>query len=126
MSEVSVGPARVPSNISSQYLTSLLIIGPLIEGGLTIEVEGELTSKPYVDLTLDEMAKFGANVENHGYQKLIVAPLSYRAGAIDVEGEQHRPGPSLCSAAHPWNGRDTVAITAEAPLHNSQLYGRRH
>ncbi|MEO8063044.1 MAG: 3-phosphoshikimate 1-carboxyvinyltransferase [Pseudomonadota bacterium] len=81
------GPARVPSNISSQYLTSLLIIGPLIEGGLTIEVEGELTSKPYVDLTLDEMAKFGANVENHDYQKLIVAPLPYRAGVIDVEGD---------------------------------------
>ena len=81
------GPVRVPSNISSQYLTSLLIIGPLIEGGLTIEVEGELTSKPYVDLTLDEMAKFGANVENHGYQKLIVAPLAYRAGSIDVEGD---------------------------------------
>ncbi|HLA71613.1 MAG TPA: 3-phosphoshikimate 1-carboxyvinyltransferase [Steroidobacteraceae bacterium] len=81
------GPARVPSNISSQYLTSLLIIGPLIEGGLIIEVEGELTSKPYVDLTLDEMAKFGANVENHGYQKLIVAPLAYRASSIDVEGD---------------------------------------
>jgi 3-phosphoshikimate 1-carboxyvinyltransferase len=81
------GPARVPSNISSQYLTSLLIIGPLIEGGLTIEVEEELTSKPYVDLTLDEMAKFGANVENHGYRNLIVAPTPYRAGAIDVEGD---------------------------------------
>jgi 3-phosphoshikimate 1-carboxyvinyltransferase len=81
------GPARVPSDISSQYLTSLLIIGPLIGGGLTIEVEGELTSKPYVDLTLDEMAKFGANVENHGYRKLIVAPVPYRASAIDVEGD---------------------------------------
>jgi 3-phosphoshikimate 1-carboxyvinyltransferase len=81
------GPARVPSNISSQYLTSLLIVGPLIDGGLTIEVEGELTSKPYVDLTLDEMAKFGAHVENHGYRKLIVEPRPYRAGAIDVEGD---------------------------------------
>src|SRR5687768_8403750 len=49
------GPVRVPGNISSQYLTSLMIIAPLIEGGLTIEVAGELTSKPYVDLTLDEM-----------------------------------------------------------------------
>jgi CheY-like chemotaxis protein len=53
------GPARVSGTISSQYLTSLLIIAPLIEGGLTIEVDGELTSKPYLDLTLDEMAKFG-------------------------------------------------------------------
>jgi len=81
------GPARVPSNISSQYLTSLLIIAPLIAGGLTIDVEGELTSKPYVDLTLDEMAKFGVIVENHGYQQLIVRPQSYRAGTIDVEGD---------------------------------------
>jgi 3-phosphoshikimate 1-carboxyvinyltransferase len=81
------GPARVPGSISSQYLTSLLTIAPLIEGGLTIEVEGELTSKPYVDLTLDEMAKFGVVVENHDYRRLVVAPQTYRAGEIDVEGD---------------------------------------
>lgn len=81
------GPSRVPGTISSQYLTSLLTIGPLIAGGLTIEVEGELTSKPYVDLTLDEMAKFGVIVENHGYRQLSVAPQAYRASTIDVEGD---------------------------------------
>jgi 3-phosphoshikimate 1-carboxyvinyltransferase len=81
------GPSRVPGTISSQYLTSLLTIAPLIEGGLTIEVEGELTSKPYVDLTLDEMAKFGVNVENHDYRRLVVRPQAYRAGTIDVEGD---------------------------------------
>jgi len=79
------GPVRVPGTISSQYLTSLLIIAPLI--GLTIEVEGELTSKPYVDLTLDEMAKFGVRVENQDYRRLVVARQDYRAGAIDVEGD---------------------------------------
>jgi 3-phosphoshikimate 1-carboxyvinyltransferase len=81
------GPARVPGTISSQYLTSLLVIAPLIEGGLVIEVEGELTSKPYVDLTLDEMAKFGVNVENHDYRRLVVRPQAYHAGTIDVEGD---------------------------------------
>ena len=81
------GPARVSGTISSQYLTSLLIIAPLIEGGLTIEVEGELTSKPYVDLTLDEMAKFGVAVENQEYRKLIVRQQAYRAGEIPVEGD---------------------------------------
>ena len=81
------GPVRVPSNISSQYLTSLLTIAPLLEQGLVIEVEGDLTSKPYVDLTLDEMAKFGVNVENHGYRSLEVKAQSYRAGSIDVEGD---------------------------------------
>src|SRR5690242_11781574 len=39
--------------------------------------------------------------------------------AIDVEGEQHRPGPSLCSAVYSWNGGGTVAITG-APVHESQ------
>ena len=81
------GPARVAGTISSQYLTSLLIIAPLVEGGLVIEVDGELTSKPYVDLTLDEMAKFGVNVENHDYRRLVVQPQAYRAGVIDVEGD---------------------------------------
>jgi len=81
------GPVRVPSNISSQYLTSLLIIAPLLDAGLVIEVEGELTSKPYVDLTLDEMSKFGVRVTNHDYRRLAVAPQVYRAGDIDVEGD---------------------------------------
>jgi 3-phosphoshikimate 1-carboxyvinyltransferase len=81
------GPVRVPSDISSQYLTSLLIIAPLIDDGLTIEVEGQLTSRPYVDLTLDEMAKFGVRVENDGYRKLAVKSQAYRAGTIDVEGD---------------------------------------
>lgn len=81
------GPARVSGTISSQYLTSLLIIAPLIEGGLTVEVQGDLTSKPYLDLTLDEMAKFGVHVENQRYQKLVVPQQPYRAGTIDVEGD---------------------------------------
>jgi 3-phosphoshikimate 1-carboxyvinyltransferase len=81
------GPVRVPGTISSQFLTSLLSIAPLIEGGLSIEVEGELTSKPYVDLTLDEMAKFGAQVENHDYRRLVVKQQPYRAGTFEVEGD---------------------------------------
>jgi 3-phosphoshikimate 1-carboxyvinyltransferase len=81
------GPARVPGTISSQYLTSLLIVAPLIEGGLTIEVDGELTSKPYVDLTLDEMAKFAVRVDNHDYRRFVVPQQTYIAGDIAVEGD---------------------------------------
>src|SRR6266700_5497338 len=81
------GPVRVPSNISSQYVTALLTIAPLVADGLTIEVEGELASKPYVDLTLESMAKFGVTVENDGYRRLRVAPQAYRAVDIDVEGD---------------------------------------
>jgi len=81
------GPVRVPGNISSQYLSSLMTIAPLLERGLTIEVEGELTSKPYVDLTLDEMAKFGARVKHEDYRRLVVSSGGYQAGIIDVEGD---------------------------------------
>lgn len=81
------GPVKVPSDISSQYLTSLLIIAPLVRGGLTIQVEGKLTSKPYVDLTLDEMAKFGVHVDNDDYAELRIAPQSYRARELGVEGD---------------------------------------
>jgi 3-phosphoshikimate 1-carboxyvinyltransferase len=81
------GPVQVPSDISSQYLTSLLIIAPLLPEGLTIEVAGKLTSKPYVDLTLDEMAKFGVQVDNRDYGELHVAHQPYRARELGVEGD---------------------------------------
>src|SRR4029079_1204559 len=51
------------------------------------EVEGELTSKPYVDLTLDEVAKFGGRVVNHDSRRLAGPPQVYRASYIDVEGD---------------------------------------
>ena len=70
-------PAPSPASTSP----SLLIIAPLIEGGLTIEVDGELTSKPYVDLTLDEMAKFGVQVRQPGLPAPASSqPQTYRAG----------------------------------------------
>jgi 3-phosphoshikimate 1-carboxyvinyltransferase len=81
------GPVEVPSDISSQYLTSLLIIAPLLCEGLTIKVAGKLTSKPYVDLTLDEMAKFGVQVDNHDYGELRIRPQPYQARTLGVEGD---------------------------------------
>ncbi len=81
------GPVEVPSDISSQYLTSLLILAPMLPGGLDIRVEGKLTSKPYVDLTLDEMQKFGVQVDNQDYSLLSVKPQKYRARTLGVEGD---------------------------------------
>jgi 3-phosphoshikimate 1-carboxyvinyltransferase len=81
------GPVQVPSDISSQYLTSLLIIAPLLKDGLSIQVAGKLTSKPYVDLTLDEMAKFGVRVDSSDYGELRVASQPYRARELGVEGD---------------------------------------
>jgi 3-phosphoshikimate 1-carboxyvinyltransferase len=60
---------RIAGNISSQFVSSLLMIGPKILGGLTIEIEGNLVSPSYVNMTLGIMSEFGINVKqtNSGY-----------------------------------------------------------
>ena len=58
------GSVSIRGNVSSQFLTSLLLIAPLAQQGLVINVEGELVSKPYIDLTLDVIRRFGVNVSN--------------------------------------------------------------
>lgn len=88
-----MGPKQPASSVSmrgdqsSQYFSALLIIAPLLPNGLHIEVEGELVSKPYIDITINEMKKFGVEVENHQYQAFDIAPQSYRPTRLTVEGD---------------------------------------
>ncbi len=58
------GKVTIDGSISSQYLTALLMIAPLLKTDLEIEVSGELVSKPYIHLTLDIISKFGVEIEN--------------------------------------------------------------
>jgi 3-phosphoshikimate 1-carboxyvinyltransferase len=67
-SGIKGGSVIIPGDISSQYISSLLLSGPYAEADLIIEVVGELVSKPYIDLTLDVMKTFGVNVENEDYR----------------------------------------------------------
>lgn len=53
----------IPGNISSQYISSLLLIAPALEKGLTLEIEGELTSRPYVTMTLNMLKESGIKHE---------------------------------------------------------------
>ena len=88
-----VGPEQFGSSVSmrgdqsSQYFSALLIIAPLLPQGLHITVEGELVSKPYIDITINEMKKFGVTVENHDYQQFSIQPQPYRPADILVEGD---------------------------------------
>ncbi|MFY0665296.1 MAG: 3-phosphoshikimate 1-carboxyvinyltransferase [Natronospirillum sp.] len=79
----------IKGNISSQFLTALLMSAPMAEQDLTIDVEGELVSKPYIDITLDVMARFGVAVENRNYQSFVIRGRQrYRSpGNIMVEGD---------------------------------------
>ena len=83
------GPVTVRGNVSSQFLTALLIALPLLGHACSIEVEGELVSKPYVDITLATMARFGVAVERAGWSRFDIAEgARYRSpGEIYVEGD---------------------------------------
>ncbi len=70
----------IDGSISSQFLTALLMAAPLLKQPFTIRVEGELVSKPYIDITLDIMQRFGVNVQNNDYKSFTVkGSQSYQA-----------------------------------------------
>jgi len=77
---------RIPGNISSQYISALLMIAPCLQSGLTIELTTEVFSKPYIHLTLDLMSRFGITVE-WNKQKLKVKPQAYRFASHTIEGD---------------------------------------
>lgn len=83
------GTVRIDGSISSQFLTALLMAAPLLPDTLTIDVQGSLVSRPYIDITLDVMRRFGVDVENHDYQRFVVARgQQYKSpGSIQVEGD---------------------------------------
>lgn len=87
--EVHGGSVAVRGNVSSQFLTALLMALPLVGQETRIEVIGELISKPYIEITLNLMARFGVQVERHGWQAFTIAAGSQYAGPseIYVEGD---------------------------------------
>jgi 3-phosphoshikimate 1-carboxyvinyltransferase len=78
---------RVRGDVSSQYLSALLLALPLAGGG-TIEAEGELISKPYVQITLNLMQRFGVGVQRTAWRRFVVPGTGYVSpGRIRVEGD---------------------------------------
>jgi len=85
-------PIRVRGDVSSQFLTALLMALPLVHaksGKIVLEVEGELISKPYIEITMKLMERFGVTVAREGWQRFTVpAGVRYQSpGAIMVEGD---------------------------------------
>ena len=71
---------RIDGSISSQFLTSILMVAPLLGTDTDIKIDGELVSKPYIDITLDIMQRFGVNVQNNDYKSFTVkGGQSYQA-----------------------------------------------
>jgi len=79
----------VKGNVSSQFLTGLLMALPLLNRTVTVEVVGDLISKPYIEITLATMRRFGVDVQRDGWQKFTVqAGARYKSpGVVYVEGD---------------------------------------
>ncbi len=85
--QLKSGQFRIPGNISSQFITGLLMALPILEGDSEIIVEGELESASYVDLTLDVLQAFGIHVKSTETGYTIKGSQSYKACAYEVEGD---------------------------------------
>ena len=82
---------QVRGNVSSQFLTALLLAAPLMarDHELVIDVDGELISKPYIDITLNLMRRFCVEVQRDGWQSFAIpAGVRYQSpGMVHVEGD---------------------------------------
>ena len=90
-SQLGDAPIQVRGDVSSQFLTSLLMALPLLatDRDITIEVVGELISKPYIHITLELLARFGIAVKNDNWQRFVIpAGSRYQSpGSIHVEAD---------------------------------------
>jgi 3-phosphoshikimate 1-carboxyvinyltransferase len=78
-SELMGGKTKIAGNISSQFLSALLMIAPYAKKAVEIEITTELNSKPYIDLTLSTMAEFGVEVDRDKYKRFFINPTRYIA-----------------------------------------------
>ncbi len=77
----------IRGDVSSQYISAILMVSPLLENGLIINLEGKVASKPYILMTLELMKKFGAIAEFVNESKIIVKPSKYQASEFSVESD---------------------------------------
>ena len=81
------GQLEVPGNVSSQFISALLLIGPCLSNGLTLRLTGDLISRPYIDLTLWMMREFGADADWSAYDTITVAGKPYSQRPYYIEND---------------------------------------
>ena len=81
------GLLEVPGHISSQYISALLMIGPVLDNGLTLRLIGDIISRPYIDLTLWTMREYGADAEWSDFETIEVHPKPYQERPYYIEND---------------------------------------
>jgi len=86
--EIKGGEVKIPGNISSQFISALMITAPKLENGLILNIQGKLVSKPYIDATITMMKKFGVEVETKTpYKKYIIPEQNYKATTVTIPSD---------------------------------------
>lgn len=99
------GRISLPASVSSQYISALLLVAPTMAQGLTLELVGDIISRPYINMTVSMMRTFGADIEWTDAHTLHVAPHAYLSDVI-------YPVESDWSAASYWY--EMMALTPDA------------
>ena len=102
------GLLEIPGNISSQYISAMLMIGPMLKKGLTLRLTGDIISRPYIDLTLWMMREFGAHAEWTAIDTITVEPQPYKDRSYFIENDW--------SAASYWHEMVAISDDPEATV----------
>ncbi len=112
------GVLEIAGNVSSQYISALLMVGPALEKGLELRLTGDIISRPYIDLTLWTMREFGADAEWTAVDTITVKPKPYSSRAYLIENDW--------SAASYWyemvalSSQDDVEVKLEGLMDGSK------
>lgn len=81
------GSLQIPGNVSSQYISALLMIAPILTKGLELKLTGNIISRPYIDLTLHLMHEFGVSAEWSDFDTISVKSQAYQQRAYTIESD---------------------------------------
>jgi 3-phosphoshikimate 1-carboxyvinyltransferase len=111
------GTATIRGDISSQYLSGLLMAAPYAQHSVILDVEGELVSKPYVTMTLGVMSAFGIDVGAERLDRFVIPTGRYRGCHYDIE-------PDASAASYFWGAAAVTGGTVRVEgLHRNALQG---
>lgn len=107
------GEVSLPGNVSSQYISALLMIAPRLQEGLTLHLTGDIISRPYIQMTIEMMRSFGAQVDwTDDNGSIRVEPKPYAATPYLIEADW--------SAASYWY---EIVLLSESPQETATLVG---
>lgn len=81
------GSIEIPGDVSSQYVSALLMIAPMLNGGLELHLTGNIISRPYIDLTIHTIHDYGARVEWTDVDTIVTEPTGYREREFIIEND---------------------------------------